>query len=256
MSLPAEHQDLEGDLQNLSLESSQPTEQPGPSAPPPEEELELEEQLHPSLERYRKHISPAWKDVTEDSELVTAIDIHDYIIYHYNYYTQHGFTNDRLRDQFCDDFYGWTTELFDKANKPIRQLARDFLISNGVKLDNAERKIGERLAILLRQAQETLDTAYQDSIKGSNSPLDPHNSSNRPTTPLSFRTAFHLATQHPSSVHPPSVQASVQATSVQAPSIQAPSAPSAQAPSAQAPSAQAPSAQAPSVQAPSVQAPS
>ncbi|KAG6041931.1 hypothetical protein E4U17_001613, partial [Claviceps sp. LM77 group G4] len=72
--------DLEGNLQNLTLDTPPPPAgPPGPSAPPIEDELELEQRLHPSMERYRKHISPAWKDVTEESELSTDRDLHDYI---------------------------------------------------------------------------------------------------------------------------------------------------------------------------------
>ncbi|KAG6306718.1 hypothetical protein E4U45_006494 [Claviceps purpurea] len=106
MSLP-EQQDLEGNLQNLTLNPPPPTDQPGSSAPPQEEELDLEEQLHPSLERYRK-----------------------------------------LRDQFCDDFYGWTTTIWENASTPIRPYARDFLLDNGVTLDPNMRKIGDKLVAL------------------------------------------------------------------------------------------------------------
>ncbi|KAG6150628.1 hypothetical protein E4U51_000898, partial [Claviceps purpurea] len=250
MSLPAEQQDLEGDLQNLSLESPPPMNQAGPSNPPSEETPDLEE-LHPSLEPLRKHISPAWKDVAEDSDVESTTETNDYIIYHYNYYVQHGITHDRLRDQFCDDFHGWTTEMWDKATKPIRSHARDFLTNNGVPLDVNVRKIGDKLVALMQQNHAALTTAYSESLRRSDSQLDPNNPANRTTTPLSFRTAVHLATQHSSASVPPSQAPSIQAPSIQAPSIQAPSV---QAPSVQAPSVQAPSSQAPPFQAPSAQA--
>ncbi|KAG6246961.1 hypothetical protein E4U24_003425 [Claviceps purpurea] len=195
MSLP-EQQDLEGNLQNLTLNPPPPTDQPGSSAPPQEEELDLEEQLHPSLERYRKYISPAWKDVTEDSDVEDVTETNDYIIYHFNYYVQHGITHTRLRDQLCDDFYGWTTTIWENASTPIRPYARDFLLDNGVTLD----------------PNATLTTAYLDSLKGSSSPLGLNNLANRTTTPLSFRTAVHMATQQPDSVHP-SAHPSIHGTS-------------------------------------------
>ncbi|KAG6173934.1 hypothetical protein E4U36_000756 [Claviceps purpurea] len=213
MSLP-EQQDLEGNLQNLTLNSPPPTDQPGSSAPPQEEEeldLEAEEQLHPSLERYRKYISPAWKDVTEDSDVEDVTETNDYIIYHFNYYVQHGITHTRLRDQFCDDFYGWTTTIWENASTPIRPYARDFLLDNGVTLDPNVRKIGDKLVALVQQTQVTLTTAYLDSLKGSSSPLGLNNLANRTTTPLSFRTAVHMATQQPDSVHPSAHSYSVQA---------------------------------------------
>ncbi|KAG6222790.1 hypothetical protein E4U25_000382 [Claviceps purpurea] len=185
------------------FESPQPTEQPGPSAPPPEEELELEEQLHPSLERYRKHISPAWKDVTEDSDVEDVTETNDYIIYHFNYYVQHGITHTRLRDQFCDDFYGWTTTIWENASKPIRSYARDYLTANGVPLDINVRKIGDKLVALMQQNHAALTKRYSDSLQRSNSPLKPNHPANRPASPLSYYTA----TQQSAFVHTPSVNA-------------------------------------------------
>ncbi|KAG5955148.1 hypothetical protein E4U56_007492 [Claviceps arundinis] len=199
MSLP-EQQDLEGGLQNLTLNPPPPTAQPEPSDGAPD----LEE-LHPSLEPLRKHISPAWKDVTEDSDVEDATETNDYIIYHYNYYVQHGITHDRLRDQFCDDFYGWTTAMWDKATKPIRSHARDFLINNGVPLDINMRKIGDKLVTLMQQNHAALTTAYLESLRRSDSQLDSNHPANRPESPLSYYTATQTEARQPASVHAPSV---------------------------------------------------
>ncbi|KAG6163388.1 hypothetical protein E4U36_007645 [Claviceps purpurea] len=88
MIVTSEQQDLEGGLQNLSLNPGPSTAQPGPSEGAPN----LED-LHPSLEQYRKHIAPAWKDVTEDSDVEDVTETNDYIIYHFNYYVQHSITH-------------------------------------------------------------------------------------------------------------------------------------------------------------------
>ncbi|KAG6091258.1 hypothetical protein E4U14_001161, partial [Claviceps sp. LM454 group G7] len=151
MSLP-EKQDLEGGLQNLTLNPPPPTAQPGPSDGAPD----LEE-LHP------------------------------------------------LRDQFCDDFYGWTTAMWDKATKPVRSHARDFLINNGVPLDINVRKIGDKLVTLMQQNHAALTTAYLESLRRSDSQLDSNHPANRPESPLSYYTATHTAARQPASVHAPSV---------------------------------------------------
>ncbi|KAG6312727.1 hypothetical protein E4U22_001591 [Claviceps purpurea] len=210
MSLP-EQQDLEGNLQNLTLNSPPPTDQPGSSAPPQEEELDLEaeEQLHPSLERYRKYISPAWKDVTEESDVEDVTETNDYIIYHLNYYVQHGSVINSATTSMDGRR---TTTIWENASTPIRPYARDFLLDNGVTLDPNVRKIGDKLVALVQQTQATLTTAYLDSLKGSSSPLGLNNLANRTTTPLSFRTAVHMATQQPDSVHP-SAHPSIHGTS-------------------------------------------
>ncbi|KAG6293495.1 hypothetical protein E4U46_007525 [Claviceps purpurea] len=180
MIITSEQQDLEGGLQNLSLNPGPSTTQPGPSEGAPN----LED-LHPSLEQYRKHIAPAWKDVTEDSDVEDVTETNDYIIYHFNYYVQHSITH-------------------TNASKPIRPYARDYLLDNGVTLDSNVRKIGDKLVALVQQNHEALTTRYSESLKRSDSQLDLNHPANRSASPLSYHKATRTAARRPASVHAPS----------------------------------------------------
>ncbi|KAG6191567.1 hypothetical protein E4U27_004442 [Claviceps purpurea] len=180
MIITSEQQDLEGGLQNLSLNPGPSTTQPGPSEGAPN----LED-LHPSLEQYRKHIAPAWKDVTEDSDVEDVTETNDYIIYHFNYYVQHSITH-------------------ANASKPIRPYARDYLLDNGVTLDSNVRKIGDKLVALVQQNHEALTTRYSESLKRSDSQLDLNHPANRSASPLSYHKATRTAARRPASVHAPS----------------------------------------------------
>ncbi|KAG6204382.1 hypothetical protein E4U35_003441 [Claviceps purpurea] len=183
MIVTSEQQDLEGGLQNLSLNPGPSTAQPGPSEGAPN----LED-LHPSLEQYRKHIAPAWKDVTEDSDVEDVTETNDYIIYHFNYYVQHSITH-------------------TNASKPIRSYARDYLLDNGVTLDSNVRKIGDKLVALEQQNHEALTTRYSESLKRSDSQLDLNHPANRSASPMSYHKATHTAARRPASVRAPSANA-------------------------------------------------
>ncbi|KAG6149241.1 hypothetical protein E4U11_000221 [Claviceps purpurea] len=183
MIVTSEQQDLEGGLQNLSLNPGPSTAQPGPSEGAPN----LED-LHPSLEQYRKHIAPAWKDVTEDSDVEDVTETNDYIIYHFNYYVQHSITH-------------------TNASKPIRSYARDYLLDNGVTLDSNVRKIGDKLVALVQQNHEALTTRYSESLKRSDSQLDLNHPANRSASPMSYHKATHTAARRPASVRAPSTNA-------------------------------------------------
>ncbi|KAG6054826.1 hypothetical protein E4U17_003425 [Claviceps sp. LM77 group G4] len=75
-NLPIEQRDLEDSVQNLSLNPGPSTAQPRPSEGVPDPEY-----LCPSLEQYRKYISPAWKDVTEGSAVGEVTSLRLTIIY-------------------------------------------------------------------------------------------------------------------------------------------------------------------------------
>ncbi|KAG6256889.1 hypothetical protein E4U23_000434 [Claviceps purpurea] len=113
----------------------------------------------------------------------------------------------RLRDQFCDDFYGWTTTIWENASKPIRSYARDYLLDNGVTLDSNVRKIGDKLVALVQQNHEALTTRYSESLKRSDSQLDLNHPANRSASPMSYHKATHTAARRPASVRAPSANA-------------------------------------------------
>ncbi|KAG6284972.1 hypothetical protein E4U45_000641 [Claviceps purpurea] len=113
----------------------------------------------------------------------------------------------RLRDQFCDDFYGWTTTIWENASKPIRSYARDYLLDNGVTLDSNVRKIGDKLVALVQQNHEALTTRYSESLKRSDSQLDLNHPANRSASPMSYHKATHTAARRPASVRAPSTNA-------------------------------------------------
>ncbi|KAG6217766.1 hypothetical protein E4U50_003025 [Claviceps purpurea] len=182
MIVTSEQQDLEGGLQNLSLNPGPSTAQPGPSERAPN----LED-LHPSLEQYRKHIAPAWKDVTEDSDVEDVTETNDYIIYHFNYYVQHTITH--------------------TVPHQAPSYARDYLLDNGVTLDSNVRKIGDKLVALVQQNHEALTTRYSESLKRSDSQLDLNHPANRSASPMSYHKATHTAARRPASVRAPSANA-------------------------------------------------
>ncbi|KAG6184761.1 hypothetical protein E4U10_006285 [Claviceps purpurea] len=169
MIITSEQQDLEGGLQNLSLNPGPSTAQPGPSEGAPN----LED-LHPSLE-HLEGLSPTR-------------------------------CHTRLRDQFCDDFYGWTTTIWENASKPIRSYARDYLLDNGVTLDSNVRKIGDKLVALVQQNHEALTTRYSESLKRSDSQLDLNHPANRSASPMSYHKATHTAARRPASTPQPMIQ--------------------------------------------------